>query len=415
MAITYYGYLSEGYLAHTTYGYLAGRAENAIGMQVDMITDGSEEIGVQTEMKIVDSTDDEFIGMQAGMVAAGTDVVGSQASMIIAKDKATGSQAEMKIVDATDDEFIGMQVEMVIKDDEAIGMQANMARAIAVSCQVNGVLYNVTQLRILCDFISRGTPALGGNNWTSMQSMAADDLGDLSNLNNDLIEHRAQTANGVTAIWEIRCDTGITNAFVDTLAILGHNFTKGARVTFQASNSASWTSVDESVVLTTELDNMYWIKPTPASSAYRYRRLIIEDSANADNHLYIGCIVFGLANILSPTAEFDNPATFGRRHFKDTLETEGFTSVSNDRATRKILGLRWSELNRFGTNYRILENYMLSAKTDLKCLIIPRPTRPSALAVFSKLVDLPEESHNSDSVEDDNWHVTLELNWDESK
>ena len=200
---------------------------------------------------------------------------------------------------------------------------------------------------------------------------------------------------------------------MDTLAILGHNFTTSARVEIQGSDDAAFSTIKFSYVMETELENMYFISPTLPNVPARYYQISIQDSTNTDTEgLKIGTIVFGSAAILTPKEQFINPVTFGKRHFKDTLDTEGFTSSSNDRALRKFLGLTFTQLLIDGGNFKSLQDYILSAKTDLKCLVIPRPTRPSALAVFSKLVQLPEEQHNA--VDDDNWRVDMSFEWDES-
>lgn len=355
-----------------------------------------------------------------------------------------GAQVEAKIVSEVDDRFEGIQVDQKIDSDDKTGTQIELRidteqeagiqvraiRALRIGMQANFLIYNVTQLRILCDFASRGVDneyngVDGGDdaNWKTPQAMAADDLGKLGNLNTDVLEQRVQTADGVTASWELQCDTGVGNTFIDTLFIGEHNLTRSANITVQLSDSPTFSTIKDSFTVDVnngfDLQNAYYIAPEPPTIPGRYVRILIQDSTNPDNHLRIGVIAFGSSDIFTPRECFDNPANFGFQHFKDTVDTEGFSNNSNDRATRKKLSLSFTNLRLQGGNFGLIRDYIETAKTDLKCLIIPYPQRAAALAVFSKLVSLPEESHNASSIDDtdptkDEWRVSLSLDWDES-
>jgi hypothetical protein len=339
---------------------------------------------------------------------------GVQAEMLVVESNDVGVQSEMFIEDTEDDAYIGVQALMKIIDESPAGVQVLMTRSEGIGSQVTMVIYNITQLRILCDFASRGTTALGGTNWTASPAEASGDFSP-NNLNTDIVEQRYQSQDGDTALIQLTCDTGIPQgAFVDTIGILNHNLTKAARVTVQASNSAIFAPVSFSTIMVTELENMYWIAPSLPTSSYRYWRFLVEDAFNPDNNIKIGTIVFGSARIFSQAENFELPVSFGKRHFEDSIETEGYTNVGNDRATRKRLGLSFKQLNFNKSNYQLLQEYFAEAKTDLKCLIIPLPERPSALAVFSKLKQLPEdEQHNSLGL--DQHYVDLDLEWNEEK
>jgi len=381
-------------------------------------------LGMQASMQIIDEADDIYLGAQVDQVIETSKAVGVQAELsIVDYLKTVGMQVESIIFDFNQN---GMQSELIIKDSKPnglqvlmqiqdylseIGQQVNRVKANKVGFQSTMVIYNITQLRILCDFVSRGVPSKFGNTWASLQPIRTGDFSP-NNLNTDTLEERTET-DGITALWELRNDNGILQgAFIDTVAILDHNFTSSARVTFQGTNDPTFGTINQSIVMVTEKENMYYIAPTLPTVPSRYTRFLIEDLNNPDGYLRIGVIVFGASNIFTLRERFVNPVTYGRKHFKDTIETEGYSNVSNDRAIRKFLTLDFEQLNYAGGNYRLLEDYFSDAKTDLKCLIIPRPTRPSSLAVFSKLMELPSESHYA--ISDENHYVSLTLNWDES-
>lgn len=398
-------YLTESYLSSA---YLAGLN---CGLQ-----------GMQASFKIESPTKDE--GMQVEIQIAEDTEPGMQTVLRVFKTPPTGMQTEMFIVSPVDDKFQGMQVDQKIFTDDTtgmqallkifkevpIGMQAELIRETAVGMSATLAIYNITQLRFLCSFPSRGVSA---GNWTSPQGTETGDFG-LDNLNTDILEQRAQSPSGTLALWELISDTGVGNTFVDTVAILNHNLTTSALVQVQGSDDAGFGTVKFSFNMTVEKTNMYYIAPTLPTISARYYRFLIQDPTNpdADGSLKIGVILFGSSVITSRRTCYQNPVTFGLRHFKDTLPTEGYTSVSNDRALRKILTLDFTEVLFDGGDYGLFQDYFKTAKTDLKCLIIPRPTRPSSLAVFSKLTQLPAEQHNA--IEDEAWYVDLTLDYDES-
>lgn len=403
------GWLVEDWL---TTRWLAPVYCAGLRSQVEMRIESEDDdphLGSQVDMKIASEDDDPHLGSQVEMKVFAEEPLGTQVDMKVFTEKDLLTQVEMKVFA---EEIVSTQVEMKVFTEDPLNVQVNRVKAFKLHTQVLQVLYNTTQMRILCDFASRGTPALGGNNWSSIQTLEAGDLGDLTNLNTDVIEQRLQTDTGVIALWQLRCDTGNANTFVDTIGILGHNFTASARVEVLGSDDPSFGTIKFNFVMVTELENMYYIAPSLPSIPARYYEFNIQDPGNADDYLSIGTIVFGSAQILSVKEQFLNPVTFGYRHFKDTLRTEGYTTVSNDRAIRKFLNLTFAQTKLDGTNFRILRDYILTAKTDLKCLIIPRPTKPSRLAVFAKLTQLPEELHTA--VDDDNWRVDLTFDWDES-
>lgn len=404
-------YICGGYLAEVPYltdPYLAYRFCASNFTQVEMKINEQKTINTQVEMKI---NDQKNISTQTEMRVFYERNLNTQVDMKIYEQNNLLTQVDRKIVDETDDPHVFTQVEMRIVDHESpVNMQVKMLRSQKLNTQVNMVIYNITQLRILFDFISRGTEDLGGINWVSVQAIAPGDYSP-NNLNTDIIEQRTQT-DGITALWQLRCDTGNFNSYVDTVAILNHNFSRGASVEVAASDDAFFSSIKFTFPMTVETTDMYYIAPTLPNVPARYYQFTIQDNGNADGFLSIGTIVFGSAIIMTRRETYVNPVSYGRRHYKDTLETEGFTSVSNDRALRKFLNLTFAQLRRNGGNFRNIREYMLRAKTDLKALVIPRPTVPSALAVFAKMSQLPEELHNA--IDDDNWHIDMTFDWDES-
>lgn len=333
--------------------------------------------------------------------------LGLQASMKIGFQKTAGLQ----VVQAINKSSVrGFQTQQVVAKSLARGFQAAQINQRIYGLQATMVIYNVTQLRIMTTFPSRGTAALAGHNWSSTSTAA----GDFSpyNLNTDIIE---QVFRSTSDFVSLVCDTGISQGVpIDTLAILGHNLTKSAVVQIQGSNVSDFSSINFSTTLTTELTNMYYVSPVfPNQAAQnRYWRFVIQDATNPAGFVQIGTILFGTSHIFSVAESFDNPIIRGYKHFKDSINTEGFTNVMNDRALKKWIKLKFNDLNYFKGNFQILENMITSSRTSLKTLVIPTPEYPSRFAIFAKLTTIPDITHNSIGLQEE--YINIDLEWDES-
>jgi hypothetical protein len=333
-----------------------------------------------------------FLGMQVDAGIENQIPEGMQATLIINGSKANGVQSEL-------------QVDTI----KAMGMQVEGAGAIAEGMQVRIALYNTNQLRILCEFLSRGT---SGNNWTA-SSQAAGDF-DPVNLNTDIVEQVWRSTSTGTQI--LTCDA--QNAvLVDTLAILNHNFSRGAIITLQASNESDFSVIDINESLQYTDTNIFWISAELPIAAYRYWRIFIDDINNPDGYVQVGTIIFGTAQIFQGECFVDD-IRFGLEDFADVVRTEGFTNVSNSRSLRRKLGLDFRFLNSFKNNFEILRELFITYRTTHKCLWIPTPDATdmeatARYAVFAKLTTLPMETHRSPSNDLD--YASFDIDLDESR
>jgi hypothetical protein len=284
------------------------------------------------------------------------------------------------------------------------GLQFLVVNGVNKGIQFRVVNYNTTNLRILYQFPSRGT---SGTNWTaSLTASSSTNAFTVDNVNTDIVEQvwRSGPATGAT----LTCDTEVTQGiYLDTLAILNHNFGGNTSVVLERStNGSTWTT---EATLTVERENMYYIAPTLSNTAYRYWRLVLSDSSLSSVGFQVGTIVFGAA--LTFTNEcFVDEVRFGRKQFSDKVFTEGHTNVANDRGKKKNLELDFRNLNYSGSNFSPLRDAFDVVGTILKSLWIPTPQTPSRFAVFGKLEEIPTETHNTKG--DD--YVSLSIKVDES-
>jgi hypothetical protein len=309
-----------------------------------------------------------------------------QVNLVVADETVTGAQVELNVVDHLKN--LAFQVELNIVDHpQATGAQVDRGRVVAMGAQVLRVLYNTYNLRILCDFPSRGTT---GTNWTSTSTASGDFS--VNNLNTDIVE-QTWRSNGATSV-VLTCDTQITQGtLVDTMAMLNHNLTTSATISFEGSND-NFTSVGITIPVEATEDNIYYIAPTFPTTQYRYWRLIINDVTNPYGYLQIGTIVFGTTVILQGES-FVDELTRKTIHFSDKVRTEGFTNVSNDRALKYATSMEFRNIQYGRGNFKNLKDIFKTARTSLKCLWIPDPRDPPRFAVFGKLTQIPEEQHKN--------------------
>lgn len=345
------------------------------------------------------------------LVATNCGHMGLQYSGIINKQNAYGLQFNA-IINAQ--KAIGTQYLGIINATNAYGLQFQAINTAPFGLQFTVVLYNTDNIRVLCDFPSRGTT---GTNWTAT-STAAGDFG-VNNVNSDIVE-QVWRSNGVVTGLRLTCDTGIPQGvFVDTLAILGHNFSSSANVVVEGSNVSDFSSIGTTIILASSADNTgntYYIAPTYPLQGFRYWRISIDDAGNGDGYIEIGTILFGSAEIF----QGENIVDHLEREFKDfadTVRTMGFTNVSNSRAIKKLVRFAFKNLDFALSNFRKLNAMFRRDRTTYKCLWIPTPDPvdqeyTERFAAFAKLSKIPSEQHNSKGAKAD--FTDLDVEVDES-
>jgi hypothetical protein len=253
------------------------------------------------------------------------------------------------------------------------------------------------------DFPSRGD----GTTWSGSSATSSSNAFSPNNLNTDIVEQVWRSSAGTSHT--LQCVPGTPEfVLVDTFAMLNHNLTLGATITFEGSNNG--VTYPFSVSITPELENCYWVSPDLPTTAYKFWRVNISDPSNPDGYLQIGSIVFGSSVIFTLAETFTDDVNFGLKQFDDKIYTEGFTNVSNDRGQKKYLGLNFELLKAKDANFKNLRTLFKEAGTLLKVLYIPTPQDPSEFAVFAKMKEIPQESHKQMGER----YVSLSLDLDES-
>lgn len=305
----------------------------------------------------------------------------------------------------------GMQFQQKILTDVPTGFQFDQTAAESMGMQFIVNLYNSTQLRILCEFSSRG---LTISNWTASSTAAGSDYG-VNNVNSDLVE-KAWRSGGTGSV-QLVCDTGIAQGVtIDTLAILNHNLSSSANVALEGSTTDGPFVPSVNIGLQVTQNNMYYVAGILPTDQFRYWRITVDDNTNPDGYYQLGSIIFGNSAIFNGEC-FTDVIDFKLKDFNDRVRTEGFTNVSNSRALKRTTGLNFRSLDSSLGNFDIIRSLSETYRTTHKCLWIPTPssidqTITGKFALFSKLVTLPAESHKS--VDDNQDYISFKINLDES-
>jgi len=157
---------------------------------------------------------------------------------------------------------------------------------------------------------------------------------------------------------------------------------------------------------------------TKAIQRYRYFLLKVSDSQNPSDFLEVGRVLGGQASILTNnfsdgSTTFNDNITFEETSYTDSLDLNGFSSISNERALKRKLGIEFKNINIDSQNYKILRNYWRYCRDTKKALVIPFADNPVGFHLFAKLETLPKQTINY--VEKNHVYSDFSLDWDEGK
>ena len=422
---------------------------NNTAMQASITVDGGKAVAMQSFIQVLDTL--ESVGMQGNIVIAdylktlGFEVrvdptvtavcseggyledeyliepyltpiwcsrPGAQVYVqILDFQKPNGMQAQIQIADYLKN--TGMQTKIQIVDNlKPLGMQCDVVKQTSIGMQSLATIYNTTNLRLLCSFPSRGLTA---SNWSTNSVNPAADF-TVQNLDTDIVEQVYRTNGDVVGV-RIVTDTGLPQGvFLDTMAILNHNFTKSANVVLLGSNDPTFATIGVTITLQSRLGNMYYIAPTLPTAGYRYWRFDLDDATNSAGYLEIGTIIFGASEIFQGEDIVDE-IEFELKDFSDTVRTEGFTNVANSRTQKRRVRLDFRSLRFQLRNFKIMRDMFERERTVTKCLWIPTPSDTNQevtarFAAFAKMTAVPSEKHNNKGADHD--YVTFTIEVDES-
>lgn len=325
-------------------------------------------------------------------------------------NNANNSQVQMTF--SFDDSNLSQSQLTVLKNINK-SCQVLMLRRENYNSQVFFKLYNTNRPRILSIFSSRGTT---GQNWTASSTKPGDFS--ILNVNNDIEEMYWRSDDAVKTNIILTCDTEIVQGiYIDTLAILSHNFTTSATVVLQGSNNSDFSIIEINENLDVRKKNIYYVSKKAPILQLRYWRFLISDATNTNDFLSIGTIVFGSADVLA-SEDTTNQITENPIEFKDSFKTDGFTSVANSRALKNSLRVEFKDLSFDSGDYSLLVNVTEYARTTLKCLWMFDTVNQDMMhrfSIFGKLKQIPSRVHRVIGRGKDEDHISMSVEVDSSE
>jgi hypothetical protein len=370
-----------------------GTNPNALGMQ--WTVSAANKLGLQWRVIVYN------INRPRVMYSFASRGTGSEVRMIT--NVARSSGVVSITVDGTHGYTVGQAVTVRVKTNSSLSGEFNISQVPTP----NTFRYALAGANLS---LTADTGDVRGHNWTASNTRIGDFVA--SNVNSDIVEQVWRSSDNILTA-TLDCDTQVPQGvFVDTIGILNHNLTRSMNILVQASNVAgNFSSPLLEIYIPWNKTNIFWVAPELPNIQARYWRFRIENLGNPDNFLQVGTIVFGSSVIFTKEC-FVNPIKFGRVAFADSIQTEGFTNVSNDRAVKNYVEMTFKNLDYSQGNYGALVEMFDTVRTTHKALWIPEPRYPNRYGVFGKLQELPEESHN-DLGENSDW-VDMSFRIDES-
>ena len=310
-------------------------------------------------------------------------------------------------------DVLGMEIIQIGKKEDSLGFEITQTR------------YNTGLFRVLWEIASDGIAYL---NYESSPSAGPDKS--VFNLKSDIIEQYWQSTSAVLAWFSF--DVGLNKTtLIDTFALIGTTITSSASITLKGSNghliNGPWTLITNVTPPSLLLEeNIIWISESQPKTAYRYFKVTIEDPTNTtvvrvdgvityEGYIRIGRCVAGTSMMFTEENCIDK-ISYKKENYKDEFSINGFTSIANNRSLKKSMEVTFNDLNRGSSgpqNYSKLMSYVRYCRDTLKALVIVDPSDPYIFSVFSKLKDMPQETHSY--MDKETIYATLTLSYDEAK
>lgn len=274
-------------------------------------------------------------------------------------------------------------------------------KANIVACQGEAAFYSLDTPRVLWNPNSKKGQWISGGRYSNEYSEA--------NLNSDIIEKKYRTQKGSKEA-TLTCLLD-KPAYVDTLAILGHNLTTEAKIKVEGYNDSAFKMIGG-------YSNKFEIEPTKKNTIYISKYLPGRDYSNwkitiidptNPGEIEIGSIFFGESTIFKTNIR--EQLRIKKTEYKDSFRTEGFTSVANSRAVKRSVEATFTGIDYVSYDYQKLDAILEYARTSKKCLWVFDPKNPQRFYAYGKLKRLPEEAHRVGGEYD---KIAISLEVDES-
>jgi hypothetical protein len=177
---------------------------------------------------------------------------------------------------------------------------------------------------------------------------------------------------------------------IDTLAILGHNFSNLAVVTLEANSINDFTAPPIQVNLTVSARNMVMLNDLGFD--LQYYKLKILDPLNECGYIEIGRICGGTRFQFIECEDIKDDFSISYVDYGQKLTNEGFSRPANKKILARRLDASFAKMSTLAgqdDNYQGLLSLIDNVRTTLPFLTILDPGNPTLFLAWTEFEDLP--------------------------
>ena len=177
---------------------------------------------------------------------------------------------------------------------------------------------------------------------------------------------------------------------IDTFAILGHNFSSNAVVTFEANSVNDFSSPPISVNMTVTERNMVLLQDL--GFEFEFYKITILDPTNECGFIEIGRLAGGLNFQFSNNEDITDNFSIGSVDFSQQIQTEGFNRPSNSKVLADTLNATFAKISTKSgqdDNFQGLRTLIDNVKTTRPFLTILDPNNVSLLIMWGQFMEIP--------------------------
>ncbi len=226
-----------------------------------------------------------------------------------------------------------------------------------------------------------------GANILSTPALASGDF-DKANLTTESLRHVTRTADA--SGWKNFVIQAELSSQVNTIGILGHNFSSAAIIQVQANTSDLWTAPPVTITVPWVKKNI--VSVSDLGATYEYYRVRVLDPSNPCGYVQIGRIVGGRALIMEDNEDITDDVTISEKDMADVTVTEGYFRASNENVKVKTLKASFRKLNNTtGENANLLGLLDMFDNVGITkpFLTILERANPSELSIWGQLDSIP--------------------------
>lgn len=229
-------------------------------------------------------------------------------------------------------------------------------------------------------------------NIVSWTSQAEGDFS-IENITSESTRHRWRSANVLTEqVIVLKAEQA---SAIDTIALLGHNFSEEASIFLEANIDDNWIAPPVKIRLPWSEDNIVYYTDQIGNDNSYYRIRVL-DPTNQCGHVELGRFMAGRSLTLADNNEdMTDSYSIAYKDMSEKMKMQGFFAQSNENVLMRSLSASFSKLETrtgFDENYVNLRSMFRYVKTTKPFLFIQETNNPNKLNIWGLMKDIPNDS-----------------------